>query len=103
MGIFASFTSIKGRVPKTAAPSAIPSATQEPFWVRTTLIIITLLFLTLFLVVPLVSIFVEAFKKGWEAYIAAIIEPDAVSAIKLTLLTAAIAVKKWLEETGTPG
>jgi sulfate transport system permease protein len=42
--------------------------------------------------VPLVAVFVEAFKKGWEAYLAAIIDPDAISAIKLTLITAAIAV-----------
>ncbi|KAF3996410.1 sulfate ABC transporter permease subunit CysW [Glaciimonas immobilis] len=73
-------------------PVNVPHATQEPFWVRALLITVALLFLTLFLVVPLVSVFVEAFKKGWGAYIAAIIEPDAVSAIKLTLLTAAIAV-----------
>ncbi|WP_414648792.1 sulfate ABC transporter permease subunit CysW [Collimonas sp.] len=53
---------------------------------------VALLFLTLFLVVPLLSVFAEAFKKGWEAYLAAIIEPDAISAIKLTLLTAAVAV-----------
>ncbi|WP_098497575.1 sulfate ABC transporter permease subunit CysW [Collimonas sp. PA-H2] len=70
----------------------MPNATLEPLWVRTLLMTVALLFLTLFLVVPLLSVFAEAFKKGWEAYLAAIIEPDAVSAIKLTLLTAAIAV-----------
>lgn len=70
----------------------LPAATLEPFWVRALLITIALAFLTLFLFVPLLSVFVEAFKKGWQAYLAAIIEPDAVSAIKLTLLTAAIAV-----------
>ncbi len=75
-----------------SASVVTPSATQEPIWVRTILITVALLFLTLFLVVPLVSVFAEAFKKGWEAYIAAIVEPDAISAIKLTLLTAAIAV-----------
>ncbi len=41
---------------------------------------------------PLLAVFAEAFKKGWDAYVAAIIEPDAWAAIKLTLLTAAIAV-----------
>jgi sulfate transport system permease protein len=46
----------------------------------------------LFLFVPLVAVFVEAFKKGWDAYVAAVIEEDAISAIKLTLITAAIAV-----------
>ncbi|MEM4990794.1 sulfate ABC transporter permease subunit CysW [Collimonas sp. H4R21] len=65
---------------------------MEPLWVRTLLMTVALLFLALFLVVPLLSVFAEAFKKGWEAYLAAITEPDAISAIKLTLLTAAIAV-----------
>ncbi len=73
-------------------PIHVPNATLEPLWVRALLMTVALLFLTLFLVVPLLSVFAEAFKKGWEAYLAAIIEPDAISAIKLTLLTAAIAV-----------
>ena len=46
----------------------------------------------LFLFVPLVAVFVEALKKGVDVYLAAITEPDAVSAIKLTLIAAAIAV-----------
>jgi sulfate transport system permease protein len=72
----------------------LPSApkTLEPAWVRIALIAVALTFLTLFLFVPLVAVFVEAFKKGWEAYLAAVIEDDAISAIKLTLITAAIAV-----------
>ncbi|MBV6321358.1 sulfate ABC transporter permease subunit CysW [Duganella violaceipulchra] len=72
----------------------LPSAPQtlEPRWVRIALIAIALTFLTLFLFVPLVAVFVEAFRKGWEAYLAAIIEDDAISAIKLTLITALIAV-----------
>jgi sulfate transport system permease protein len=60
--------------------------------VRWFLITVALSFLTLFLFVPLVSVFVEAFKKGWEVYLAAITEPDAVSALWLTLTAAAIAV-----------
>ena len=67
-------------------------AVLEPLWVRTVLIAVALIFLNLFLFVPLVAVFVEAFKKGWQAYVAAIIDPDAISAIKLTLITAAIAV-----------
>jgi len=72
----------------------LPSAPQtlEPKWVRGVLIAIALLFLTVFLFVPLVAVFAEAFRKGWEAYLAAIVEEDAISAIKLTLITAAIAV-----------
>jgi sulfate transport system permease protein len=41
---------------------------------------------------PLIAVFVEAFRKGWDTYLAALIEPDALSAIKLTLIAAAIAV-----------
>ena len=59
---------------------------------RATLITIALLFLTLFLFVPLVEVFYEALKKGWDVYWGAINEPDAWSAIRLTLITAAIAV-----------
>ncbi|CAN7383638.1 sulfate ABC transporter permease subunit CysW [Rhizobacter sp. LjRoot28] len=68
------------------------AATQEPHWVRWLLIATALVFLTLFLFVPLVAVFVEAFKKGVEVYLAAIVEPDALSAIKLTLIAAAISV-----------
>jgi len=67
-------------------------ATQEPVWVRRSLIGLALVFLTLFLFVPLISVFYEALKKGVEVYFAAITDPDAVSAIKLTLTVAAIAV-----------
>jgi sulfate transport system permease protein len=73
-------------------PAYAPSAITEPFWVRALLIVVALTFMTLFLFVPLVAVFVEAFKKGWQVYLASIIEPDAISAIKLTLLTAVIAV-----------
>jgi sulfate transport system permease protein len=64
----------------------------EPAWVRRTLLAIALLFLTLFLFVPLVAVFAEALKKGWSVYLAAILEDDSLSAIKLTLITAGIAV-----------
>ena len=79
--------------PATArAPRSIRAATTEPAWVKWLLIGSALLFLTFFLFVPLVVVFVEAFKKGIEVYFASITEPDALSAIKLTLIAAAIAV-----------
>jgi sulfate transport system permease protein len=68
------------------------AANVEPPWVRWTLILIALLFLTLFLLVPLAAVFVEAFKKGWEVYVASVLEPDALSALRLTLLAAAVSV-----------
>jgi sulfate transport system permease protein len=64
----------------------------EPNWVRWTLIAIALAFLTLFLFVPLVAVFTEALKKGWDTYVQSILDPDAISAIKLTLIAAGIAV-----------
>ena len=81
-----------GPIPARGEPACVPAATLEPAWVRALLIAIALAFLSLFLLIPLAAVFFEAFKKGWAAYLAAITEPDAWSAIKLTLLTAAIAV-----------
>ncbi|NMK46694.1 sulfate ABC transporter permease subunit CysW [Achromobacter sp. Bel] len=69
-----------------------PPHLTEPRWVRGILLFIALGFLALFLLVPLAAVFAEAFKKGWELYLAAIVEPDALSAIRLTLLVAAIAL-----------
>ncbi|WP_371874585.1 sulfate ABC transporter permease subunit CysW [Undibacterium terreum] len=65
---------------------------MEPLWVRVVLVTIGLAFLTLFLFVPLAAVFAEAFKKGWHVYLAAITEDDALSAIRLTLIAAGIAV-----------
>jgi len=64
----------------------------EPRWVRALLIGVTLVFLALFLVVPLASVFTEALRKGWGVYLASIREPVALAAVRLTLLTAAVAV-----------
>src|SRR5690606_19447806 len=64
----------------------------EPPIVRWTLIAVAIGFLTLFLAIPLVAVFVEAFANGFGAYVSAIVEPDALAALRLTLLTAAIAV-----------
>jgi len=68
------------------------SATREPTWIKWTIVGVSLTFFTLFLLMPLIEVFVEAFRKGWDTYLAALIEPDALSAIKLTLIAAAIAV-----------
>jgi sulfate transport system permease protein len=75
-----------------SAPRRIDEATSEPAWVRRLLIAVALAFLAVFLFVPLVAVFVEALKKGLDVYLAAITEPDALSAIKLTLIAAGISV-----------
>ena len=67
-------------------------ATREPTWVRYTLIAIALIFFLSCLILPLILVFVEAFKQGVGVYAQALVHPDTLSAVKLTLLTAAIAV-----------
>lgn len=75
-----------------ALEKRIRGATEEPTWVRYTLISITVSFLLLFLFLPLLSVFTEAFRKGVGAYFAAFNDRAALSAIKLTLITAGISV-----------
>lgn len=67
-------------------------ATQEPKWVKWTLLTLALSFFTLFLLLPLITVFTEALRKGWDVYLAALHEADALSAIYLTLLIAAISI-----------
>jgi sulfate transport system permease protein len=74
------------------APKGIRGATTEPAWVRRLLIGLALAFMTLFLFVPLATVFVEAFKKGVAVYFASITDPDALDAIKLTLIATGISV-----------
>ena len=76
-----------------AAPVRRPKTNVlEPDWVRYLLIAVALAFLTLFLFVPLAAVFTEALKRGWDVYLESITDPDAISAIKLTLIAAAISV-----------
>ena len=65
---------------------------QDPAGVRYSLIGLTLLLLGLFILMPLTIVFIEAFRKGADAYWAALADPVALAAVRLTLLTAAIAV-----------
>ena len=78
--------------PQMSSSAEECNATAEPAWVRRTLIAVALLFLALFLFVPLATVFFEALKKGWDVYLAALVEDDARSAIWLTLIAAAISV-----------
>ncbi|KAF1049621.1 sulfate ABC transporter permease subunit CysW [Xylophilus sp.] len=68
------------------------AGTTEAAWVRWVLIALALAFLLLFLVLPLAAVFTEALRKGFGAFQAALAEPDTWSAIRLTLITAAISV-----------
>ncbi|MCX2695521.1 sulfate ABC transporter permease subunit CysW [Ochrobactrum chromiisoli] len=68
------------------------SAVSESLPTRIVLISIALIFLLLFLILPVVAVFVEAFRKGMGEYLAALAEPDAWAAIRLTLFVAVISV-----------
>ncbi len=74
-----------GSQPKTGS-------TTEPLAVRIILISIALVFLALVLLMPLVTVFMQAFRKGAEVYFAALRDKDALAAVRLTLLTALIVV-----------
>lgn len=76
----------------TAAPPPSTTTIASPWWFRGALIVLTLVFLVLFLFLPLAAVFVEAFRKGTEMFFAAFKDADARSAIKLTFLAAGVAV-----------
>jgi len=67
-------------------------ATTESIFIRGILIFVALAFLTLFLLIPLLQVFFGAFREGFGPYLKAVLEPETLSAIRLTLITAAIAV-----------
>lgn len=71
---------------------AKPLALHDPDWVRQVLVWVSLLFIGLFLLLPLTVVLTEAFAKGWSAYATSLSHPDALAAMRLTLLTAAITV-----------
>ncbi|WP_373741969.1 sulfate ABC transporter permease subunit CysW [Neisseria sp.] len=64
----------------------------EPLWLRIALITVALSFLLLMLVVPLAAVFYEALKDGWVLYVKALSDPETLSAVRLTLITAAVVV-----------
>jgi sulfate/thiosulfate transport system permease protein len=70
----------------------VRTATEEPLWVKLSLIGISVGFLTLFLFVPLLAVFTEALRKGIGAYFAGLTDAAALSAIRLTVITVAISV-----------
>ena len=74
-----------------SAPT-VRTVKRDPLPVQLGLTVLALLAMGLFIVLPLVAVFVQAFAKGWAAYIAAVRSPDTLSAIYLSLLTVAIAV-----------
>jgi sulfate transport system permease protein len=77
---------------KPQTPPRHRDPTTEPIWIRWLLIVIAVGYLLAMLVLPTVSVFIGAFAKGVEAYLSSISDEDALAAVRLTLLVAAIAV-----------
>ncbi|MCC7146903.1 MAG: sulfate ABC transporter permease subunit CysW [Phycisphaeraceae bacterium] len=85
-------TTLRKTKPHSAAHRATLANVTEPWWLRALLMTATFVFLGFFLFIPLAAVFTEALRKGLGAYLASLAEPDALSAIRLTLLVAVIAV-----------
>jgi sulfate transport system permease protein len=85
-------TTLSGRAPSRETRFESRVATRDSGWVKAVILTVSLSFFALFILLPLVAVFVEGLRKGFGAYFAALAEPDARSAIRLTLLAAAIAV-----------
>ncbi|MDO6385190.1 MULTISPECIES: sulfate ABC transporter permease subunit CysW [unclassified Uliginosibacterium] len=68
------------------------AATRDQAWVKWSIVTVSLLFFAAFLLLPLATVFVEAFKRGWDVYLAAITEADALAAVKLTVIATVIAL-----------
>jgi sulfate transport system permease protein len=75
-----------------AGISIAPATTEEARWARNSILIIALIFMGLFVVLPLIAVFAEALRQGVRVYFEALTNVEARSAIRLTLLVAAIAV-----------
>ena len=69
-----------------------PPVRGESSAVKWTIVGLAVFFIALFIVLPLINVFAQAFSKGWEAYAAALVEPDALAAIELTLIVTALSV-----------
>jgi sulfate transport system permease protein len=71
---------------------SVRQALHDPLWVKWSLIAIAIGFIGLFLCVPLGLVLIQAFAKGWEAYVHALAQPDALAALRLTLIVALVTV-----------
>src|SRR5688572_24705082 len=82
---------VKRKVPRKTNGSTHRGLEEPPF-VKWALIGVALLFCTVFLLLPLVNVFVQAFAKGWSYYITALKHPNSWASIRLTLIVAAVSV-----------
>src|SRR5690606_15432527 len=85
-------SSVVSRLSRGASPVLPRPALRDPVWLRWSLLGVTFAFIGLFLLLPLAVVFAEGMRKGAEAYFASFRDPDAIAAIKLTLIAAGISV-----------
>jgi sulfate/thiosulfate transport system permease protein len=78
--------------PSALLDTDLRPAQQEPAWLRWILIVGAVGVLSVLLLLPLLIVFAEALRRGWEVYVAALTRPDALAALKLTLTVAAVVV-----------
>jgi sulfate/thiosulfate transport system permease protein len=83
---------VNDRSPRPGSAQRRPDVLSDPLWVRLLVMTAALGFLGLFILLPLLTVFAEAFRRGLTTYLDALVEPDALAAIRLTLTVAAIAV-----------
>jgi len=91
MSTIATSTAPAARVPRNTRFEN-NRATREPIWVKRLVLGLSFSFFACFLLMPLIAVFVEALRKGVDVYWQALIDPDALSAIKLTFIAAFISV-----------
>lgn len=79
-------------IPPVRLVAGPPPALRDPVWLRALLMGVALLFLLLFLVLPVILVFTEALRQGWQVYLETVTHPDAAAAIGLTVTVALLAV-----------
>ncbi len=82
-------TSISSQLPTTSLPSSVR---VDPAPVRWLLVGVVLVFFALFLMLPLAAVFIQALEKGFGAYLEVVRDPESIAAVRLTILTALIAI-----------
>src|SRR5690606_27470189 len=90
--LFIMASSAVSRLSRGSATALPRPALRDPAWLRWTLLGVTFAFVGLFLLLPLTVVFAEGLRNGVAAYFASFKDPDAIAAIKLTLIAAGISV-----------
>lgn len=83
---------VTSKKPSQVSSLSLPKSVRDPLWVRLLLTVLALAFLLFFLITPLVVVVVSAFREGWPIFVRSILDPETLSAVRLTLLAVGVAV-----------